>query len=490
MHQDHASNTNQHVARILDLYKSTNFKPPPSQHTILASFYLTRQLLDDNDHSLDLEDNFKIISLATGTKCLPMSKLPLRGEMVHDSHAEVLARRGAIRWFMEEVQRVECTPHPSDAEQNGSRQSTWIRRVFEAVDNGEEARVRYALQEGVKVNLYISTVPCGDASMRYLAAFQDPAMAALKDSSNHVAVPTLELSEGDTMSRGRNNYSLFGVLRTKPGRADSPPTSCMSCSDKIASWNVLGFQGALATYFLEPLYIDKIVIGEVEEGLQPVVREDCERAFWGRLLSPAQEDISSWAGPIKKPTIEFNGLPFPHSRLRTAMPATTLHGEARIESTTLSNSCNESLCWIADAPSFDVFINGMKRGVPPKHRFREKSRPQVSKIALFNLCTQILASSKSWSTSTPLPDLNVISYTALKQRRIEYQRLKLTLLGSIPEEANERPHEAVGSINPKTAPSRPPFGAWIRSGCKTGHFNIAGEEVGILSMPMILVKGE
>ena len=102
-------------------------------------------------------------------------------------------------------------------------------------------------------------------------------MAALKDSAPPIAPPP------GAASRGRNNYSLYGVLRTKPGRADSPPTLCMSCSDKIASWNVTGFQGALDSQFLEPVYVDTILIGDVETSLRDVVQEDCERAFWKRL---------------------------------------------------------------------------------------------------------------------------------------------------------------------------------------------------------------
>lgn len=117
----------------------------------------------------------------------------------------------------------------------------------------------------------------GDASTRFLASFQDEEMAALKDSTVY---PTLAQN---VASRGRDNYRLYGVLRTKPGRADSPPTLCMSCSDKIAAWNVLGFQGALASHLLKPLYFSSIIIGEVDEKMQDIVREDCERAFWKRL---------------------------------------------------------------------------------------------------------------------------------------------------------------------------------------------------------------
>jgi tRNA-specific adenosine deaminase 1 len=56
----------------------------------------------------------------------------------------------------------------------------------------------------------------------------------------------------------------------------------MSCSDKIARWNVLGIQGALGARFLEPLYLAAIVIGDVSLEMK-IGRENCERAFWGRL---------------------------------------------------------------------------------------------------------------------------------------------------------------------------------------------------------------
>ena len=104
-------------------------------------------------------------------------------------------------------------------------------------------------------------------------------MAALKDSSVAPTPPP------NGAARGRDNYSLYGVLRTKPGRADSPPTLSMSCSDKIAAWNVLGIQGALASRLLRPVYIDRVVIGEVAPSMRDVVLEDCQRALYGRLRS-------------------------------------------------------------------------------------------------------------------------------------------------------------------------------------------------------------
>ncbi|PSR73472.1 hypothetical protein PHLCEN_2v10764 [Hermanssonia centrifuga] len=102
-------------------------------------------------------------------------------------------------------------------------------------------------------------------------------MATLKNSSIFLQPAS------NVAARGRDNYSLYGVLRTKPGRADSPPTLSMSCSDKIARWNFLGIQGSLGSQFLCPIYIDNIVIGEVPQDMRETVREDCERALWKRL---------------------------------------------------------------------------------------------------------------------------------------------------------------------------------------------------------------
>ncbi|OSX59308.1 hypothetical protein POSPLADRAFT_1150023 [Postia placenta MAD-698-R-SB12] len=230
----------------IELYTSLHHKLPDGKYTIVASFVLSRRKA------------LKVISLATGSKCLPTEKFTEEGDALHDSHAEVLARRGAQRWFLEEIQRIS----------SGEHDSPWVRKttddMFELLDN-------------VEITLYISTVPCGDASTRFLASFQDTEMAALKDSTKFPELLP------NVASRGRDNYSLYGVLRTKPGRADSPPTICMSCSDKIARWNVLGIQGAIGSHFLRPAYISTVILGEVEEHRQDMTLEECQRAFHGRL---------------------------------------------------------------------------------------------------------------------------------------------------------------------------------------------------------------
>lgn len=147
-------------------------------------------------------------------------------------------------------------------------------------------------------------------------------MATLKDSAVYPALSPTQAS------RGRDNYALFGVLRTKPGRADSPPTQSMSCSDKIASWSVLGIQGALGSRFIGPVYPASTTIGEVSEVLRDMVLEDCRRALCGRLQGIQGTTFSGYL-PIEyqryhvglpesffchRPEIRFTDRVFIHSR--------------------------------------------------------------------------------------------------------------------------------------------------------------------------------
>ncbi len=138
------------ITTIFGIYSSIGFKPPPKQFTVLASFYLTRpstQPLGEGEP----ERQIKIISLATGTKCTPTIRYSPRGELVHDSHAEVLARRGAVRWFLEEIGRIRTTPEYA---------SDWLIRASGSSSIDSDERPPYELKDNVKLNMYVSTLPC------------------------------------------------------------------------------------------------------------------------------------------------------------------------------------------------------------------------------------------------------------------------------------------------------------------------------------------
>lgn len=118
------------------------------------------------------------------------------------------------------------------------------------------------------------------------------------------ALAPMPTPEKGTTARGRDNYNALGWLRTKPGeflsydmscyytdlclaRADAPPTISHACSDKLAVWSLVGFQGALLFQLMGSMFFSGIVLGDVfgqfsESDVERVV-EDCRRALVDRL---------------------------------------------------------------------------------------------------------------------------------------------------------------------------------------------------------------
>ncbi|KAJ6443996.1 tRNA-specific adenosine deaminase [Purpureocillium lavendulum] len=182
---------------------------------------------------------FTCLALATGMKCLPASRLPeANGNGIHDWHAEILV----IRTF------------------NRSEPDTSL----------PAAHAPFHIRHGVKLHMYCSEAPCGDASMELTMAAQED--ASPWPTPDHAP----SSSAGETTLPGRAYFSQLGIVRRKPARGDAPPTLSKSCSDKMALKQCTSLLASLTSLFVDPAgaYIDTLVLPRSQYSSTA-----CERAF-------------------------------------------------------------------------------------------------------------------------------------------------------------------------------------------------------------------
>ncbi|XP_069508158.1 double-stranded RNA-specific adenosine deaminase isoform X2 [Ambystoma mexicanum] len=208
------------------------------QHSLLGRKILAAIIMRSS-----IEDMGTVISIGTGNRCVKGEELSLNGETVNDCHAEVIARRGFIRYLYSELLKYdENSPDAS---------------IFELGESG-----KLKIKDPVTFHLYVSTAPCGDGALFDKSCSDPPACEG--DTSHH---PLFEnAKQGKLRTKVENGEGTIPVessdiIPTWDGIQHGERLRTMSCSDKILRWNVLGLQGAILSHFIDPVYLGSITLG-------------------------------------------------------------------------------------------------------------------------------------------------------------------------------------------------------------------------------------
>ncbi|KAJ9483231.1 hypothetical protein VN97_g10180 [Penicillium thymicola] len=234
-------------------------------------------------------ESLTCISLTSGAKCLSASHIPrCRGLVLHDCHAEILAIRAFNYWLLTEcnsvLSREQQLSNGHDTPDEKVRDSPFIqRRKIEEDEDGIGTPPTewppFEIRPDIKIYMYCTCAPCGDASMELCMAAQEDATPweVLQQEGPLPKTEDAEVPGTETLLDGRAHFSLLGVVRRKPARMDAESTRSKSCSDKLALRQVSSLLSCETSRLVAPTenaYLAGLILPEDE-----ISQVGCDRSF-------------------------------------------------------------------------------------------------------------------------------------------------------------------------------------------------------------------
>uniref|UniRef100_A0A8C2ZE33 Adenosine deaminase domain containing 1 (testis-specific) n=1 Tax=Cyclopterus lumpus TaxID=8103 RepID=A0A8C2ZE33_CYCLU len=177
---------------------------------------------------------WEVVALGTGNFNTKQSTSS-NGRIVHDSHAVVNARRSLMRFLYRHL--LMFFNETDDLKE---------KSVFQRSGSGSGL---LSLKDGVTLHLYVNQLPKGATQIPSKLRLNPLSIAAWQvnnEISLHLSV------EG----------KVFSVFSWAFDNSASKVVS-MSATDKLTQWQVLGYQGALLSHFIEPIYVQNILVGDI-----------------------------------------------------------------------------------------------------------------------------------------------------------------------------------------------------------------------------------
>ena len=308
------------------------------------------------------------MAVGTGSKCLGENELSLDGSLVHDSHAEIIARRAFIIYLLHELENSFRNTKVKD--------STKQDLIFEY----DEKLKYFALKGGIRFHFYTTHPPCGDATIAPKPTFRSEININQETNPNHLQIKRQKLEiqsfikdihrtgakcidqsiEKDPFDTNDSPmaYHTIGAIRRKPGRGD--PTQSLSCSDKMAKWNFVGLQGSFLSLLIPqaPILWSTITIGSEQCNIESV-----NRCLLGRFKN--NENL------LREIPLLRSDVSFPFSK--------TNDSKSEFDANPLIPCSSTIACAQSDGQLIfhDVLVNGRKQGVIKKYFGTPKSRVSI-----------------------------------------------------------------------------------------------------------------